>query len=328
VAGITGLGTGVATALTDAANATGGFVTSPVPAANLPTLIGCPYGGTTGGTAAAQTLTVPNIPTTVTQGTCISFTSGFASTGSTTLTVTPTGGSAYSALALDKRTTGGIAVLSSSGDLTNGGVYQAIYDGSEWVLGTTSSTVYTGGSLTALHPLTGNSANQAQANANATINAAGVYKGGNSVLLTADSSGITATTPATATTIFTLPTLTASTNYSIHCSGTTTQATAGGGIGISVTFGTTAPTNAELHATVATGAAVAAFSSSGPITSTTATAIYTGSTGTLTTQLPWYVDGSIEAGATAPASIIIGFFSASASDSVVVKRDSYCTLMP
>ena len=155
-----------------------------------------------------------------------------------------------------------------------------------------------------------------------------LIKTGNTVLLAADSSGITATTAATATTVFTLPGLQASTNYSVHCSGTTTQATAGGGIGLAIQTATTAATNMELHATVATSATAISAQSSGSLSTTTESAIYTGTTGTVTTQLPWEVDGSIEVGATAPASIVIGFFSASASDAVVVKRDSYCTVLP
>jgi len=161
---------------------------------------------------------------------------------------------------------------------------------------------------------------------NLVVNA--LLKTGNTVRIVADSAGITATTPATATAIFALPKLVARTNYSIHCSGTTTQATAGAGIGIAVAFGTTAPTNAELHAQVATGAAATAYQSTGSISTTTATAIYAGTTGTITKQLPWYIDGSIEVGATAPTSIAIGFYSMSSSDSVVVKRDSFCSLMP
>jgi hypothetical protein len=152
----------------------------------------------------------------------------------------------------------------------------------------------------------------------------------NDVILVADTTTITATTAGTATTVFTFPALTVSTNYSIHCSGTTTQATVGGGIGMAVTFATTAPTQAELHALVSTSLtalnAGATQLSTGNISTTTATAIYSSTSGTVTTQLPWSIDGSIEVGATAPSSIVIGFFSASASDAVVVKRDSFCHL--
>lgn len=130
---------------------------------NLASGLGCSYGGTTGGTATAQTLTVPNIPAAATEGTCISFKSGFASTGATTLVVTPTGGSAWAGTpALDKRGTAGILALGASGDMTNGGEYIAIYDSANtaWVLDSTSSTTYTGGALTAGGILTGNANNQ------------------------------------------------------------------------------------------------------------------------------------------------------------------------
>lgn len=155
---------------------------------------------------------------------------------------------------------------------------------------------------------------------------------GNTTQLTVDSGSITATTAATATTVFTLPTFKANAKYSIHCSGTTTQANAGAGIGIAIVFGTTGPTASELHATVATSLtamnAGATQLSSGNVNNTTAAAIYSSTSGTVTTQLPWSVDGSIEVGATPPASSVIGFFTGNASDGVVVKRDSYCTLMP
>jgi hypothetical protein len=164
------------------------------------------------------------------------------------------------------------------------------------------------------------------------VKTSGDLKGGNTVLLTSDIGSITGTTAGGSTTVFTLPALQASTSYSVHCSGTTTQATAGGGIGIAVTFGTNAPTNAELHASVATSLtamnAGATQLTSGNVTSTTATIVYASTSGTVTTQLPFYIDGSIEVGSTAPASIIIGFYSASGSDAVTVKRDSYCTVMP
>lgn len=153
-------------------------------------------------------------------------------------------------------------------------------------------------------------------------------KAGNTVQLTSDTGSITATTATTATTVFTLPTLQASTYYSIHCSGTTTQATAGGGIGIAIQTVTTAATNMEFHAEVATSSTAVKYMSSGSLSTTTETAIYTPVTGTLTTQLPWYVDGSIEVGASAPSSVVVGFYSGSASDAVVVKRDSYCTVLP
>lgn len=296
-------------------------------AADIPTQIGCPSGGTTAGTAAAQTLTVPNIHATATTGDCISFIAGFTGTASTTLTVTPTGGSAWTTVNLYRRIFNGVAALGVADEIASS-PYQAMYDGTEWVLMTTSSTVYNAGTLGSTNCITGNSANNIQANANCKVSAGGVIKTTNSVILTSDTSGITATTPGTATTVFTFPALTISTNYSFHCSGTTTQATAGGGIGIAILTSTTAATQMEAHALVNTSATAINGQSSGNLSTTTESAIYTGVTGTLTTQLPWTIDGSIEVGGTAPATFVIGFFSASASDAVVVKRDSYCSLAP
>jgi hypothetical protein len=192
---------------------------------------------------------------------------------------------------------------------------------------------YTGGLTLNTIPKSGNGTKAIQQNSSivdngTTIKSAESAKFGNSVILTADTSGITATTAATAVTVFTLPTLQINTNYALHCSGTTTQATAGAGIGIAIQTATTAATNMELHALVNTSATAINGQSSGPLSTTTESAVYTGVTGTVTTQLPWSIDGSIEIGATLPTSIVIGFFSISASDAVVVKRDSSCTVLP
>lgn len=159
------------------------------------------------------------------------------------------------------------------------------------------------------------------------INMSGVISAsGNKQILTADSSAISATTPSTATIIANFTGLNANTNYTVHCSGTTIQSTAGAGIGLAVAFLTTAPTNAELHAEVATSATAIAYKSTGSIATTTPTAIYTGSTGTITTQLPWSIDGAFETGATAPANFEIGVYTINSSDTVVAKRDTYCTI--
>jgi hypothetical protein len=149
---------------------------------------------------------------------------------------------------------------------------------------------------------------------------------GPSLIVTADVTGIVATVAANATTIFTFPPLVPLTNYTFHCSGTTVQATAGAGIGIAFGTSGTAATNMEAHATVATSATAINSQSSGSISSLSYTALYTGITGTATTQLPWTINGSIEVGATAPTNFLIGFFTINASDAVTVKRDSYCKL--
>jgi hypothetical protein len=140
-----------------------------VAATAIPNNYACPYGGTTGGTSAAQALTVPNIPTAATDGTCISFQAGFASSAATTLTVTPTGGSAYAAISVAKKLTSAAETTSLSVvDMVAGGKYTAIYDSTNtvWVLQGTSGGVYTAGALTAAGVLSGNSANQLQGTAN------------------------------------------------------------------------------------------------------------------------------------------------------------------
>jgi hypothetical protein len=145
--------------------------------------------------------------------------------------------------------------------------------------------------------------------------------------LAADSSGITAITAGTAVTQFAFATIPRNAVVGFHCSGTTTQATAGAGIGIAIQSSGASPTNLEASATVATAATTTAGGSSGNITTTTYTAVYTGAAGTLTTQLPWTIDGQIETGAT-KATLNIGFFSINAADAVTVKRGSYCALQP
>jgi hypothetical protein len=149
---------------------------------------------------------------------------------------------------------------------------------------------------------------------------------GPSLIVTADVTGITPVLPANATTIFTFPPLVPLTNYTFHCSGTTVQATAGAGIGIAFGTSGTAATNMEAHATVATSATAVSSQSSGSVSGLSYTALYTGITGTATTQLPWTIDGSIEVDDTAPTNFLIGFFTINASDAVTVKRDSYCKL--
>jgi Pectate lyase superfamily protein len=149
---------------------------------------------------------------------------------------------------------------------------------------------------------------------------------GPALILTADSSSITATGPGTADYLFVFPPLVPLTNYTFRCSGTTVQSTSGAGIGIAFGTATTAATNMEAHATVATSPTATASQSSGNQSGTSEYAIYAGSTGTITTQLPFSIDGGIEVGATAPSNFEIGFYTINASDPVVVKRDSSCKL--
>ena len=148
---------------------------------------------------------------------------------------------------------------------------------------------------------------------------------GPSLILAADSSPITAISAANPTNLFTFPALVPNTTYSFRCSGTTTQATGGAGIGIAIgTAGTATPL--EAHATVWTSLTTSVPGTTGNISTTTETAIYTGSAGTVTTQLPWYVEGSISVGSTAPTNVLVGFFTANALDAVTVKANSFCKL--
>lgn len=134
-------------------NGSGGFESdnNPIPAYALDT-----------GAAQAIAITVNGFPAAIQNGLCVVFKTANASGGATTLNVTPSGGSAYGAIALDKKTTSGVAVLAATGDVTSGGIYTACYDGTQWVLGSPSGTVYTAGSLTAAGVLSGNSNNQLQ----------------------------------------------------------------------------------------------------------------------------------------------------------------------
>jgi hypothetical protein len=113
------------------------------------------------GSANTITISVPGIPASLATGICVAFKAANSTTGASVLQVTPTGGTTYGAsIALDKRVTTGVAALGTSGDVVSGGVYQACYDGTEFVLGTTSSTVYSSGALVSGRMLLGNSGNQ------------------------------------------------------------------------------------------------------------------------------------------------------------------------
>lgn len=159
---------------------------------------------------------------------------------------------------------------------------------------------------------------------------AGYALSAQSQTLSADTAGITTITPAGANQTFVLKGFSPNQTYRIHCSGTTTQATAGTGIAIAGVA--TAPVTSlswNLHAMVSTSATATAGGSSGVVTNSgTATQVYLGAAGTLTTELPWTVDGYLTVGANAPTSFIVGFYSTNASNAVVVKQGSYCGIVP
>jgi len=151
---------------------------------------------------------------------------------------------------------------------------------------------------------------------------------GNSVILTSDVVvPTTALGPGTADYIFVLPTpIPPNSKLHFECDGTTTQATSGAGIGIAIGAVANAPMNMEAHAVVAGGTSTNGTNgqSSGNITTATEVAVYTGATGTLNTQLPWELKGTLVTGATSPTSVQIGFFTVNASDAVTVKEGSSC----
>jgi hypothetical protein len=153
-----------------------------------------------------------------------------------------------------------------------------------------------------------------------------IVKGGNTQLLTSNSSGVTATTPGT--TIFTWGALPVSTNFSFHCAGTYSQATAANTVGIAVQGATNAPTRidawGELHTT---NTGTSSQGSLANLTSTTATSVLSGSPGVVSTTYQWTFDGTVQVGASATTLNIL-FYTGSASDAVTVLAGSYCTLMP
>jgi hypothetical protein len=156
--------------------------------------------------------------------------------------------------------------------------------------------------------------------------------GGNTQLLTADSSGITATTAATGTAVFTWGALPVSTNFAFHCSGTYTQATAAGGVSIAIQGATNAPTRIDAWASLdSTNPASTTYTGTKAglydLTTTTATLVAAVTPGAAATQYQWEMHGAIQVGASA-SNLKIIFFSGSSSDSVVIKAGSFCALTP
>jgi hypothetical protein len=155
-------------------------------------------------------------------------------------------------------------------------------------------------------------------------------KMGNTQLLTANATPITATTPGT--TVFTWGALPVSTNYSFHCAILYNQQTAAALDGFSVQGATNAPTRLDAWASMyttdpTTGAVTGSQGSAQNITSTTATSVVTGTPGAITTVYQATLDGTIQVGASA-STLNILMFTGSGSDSVTPQAGSYCTLMP
>ena len=130
--------------------------------------------GADSGTANNIAIAVPSWwPAAPVAGMCIRTKAAASATGATVVVITPSGGSAYASASVVKRTTAGTAALGASGDYVSGGMYELMYDGTNWVVSTTSSDVMCGGALGATNVITGNSNNQITANANLQIAAGG-----------------------------------------------------------------------------------------------------------------------------------------------------------
>jgi hypothetical protein len=156
----------------------------------------------------------------------------------------------------------------------------------------------------------------------------GVVVNSNTVRLTADSSGITATTPGTI--FLTFPTLPASTNLSFRCELLYSQATAVVLDGFSVQGATNAPTRLDAWgsmdvtnptSTTYTGSKGSALN----ITSTTSTPVVSATPGVIGTVYQAELFGTIQVGASVPT-LSVQAFTGNASDAVTVKAGSYCTL--
>lgn len=164
-----------------------------------------------------------------------------------------------------------------------------------------------------------------------TIKSTEVAQFGNTQVLTADATPITATTPGTV--VFTWGALTVSTNRSFHCSILYSQTTAAAaGDGIAVQGATNAPTRLDAWGKIdSTNPASTTYSGSAGsalnITSTTATSVVTVTPGASGTVYQAQVDGTIQVGASA-STLNILMFTGNASDSIVPKAGSYCTLTP
>lgn len=159
---------------------------------------------------------------------------------------------------------------------------------------------------------------------------AGIVHAHNTQLLTADSAGVTATTPGT--TIFTWGPLPASTNFALHCSGTYSQATGTAADGIAIQGATNAPTRIDAWGKMyvsnpASTTVTASLGSLANLTTTTATSVVTATPGATATIYQWELDAAVQVGASA-TTLNVNFFTGSGSDALTVKAGSYCALTP
>jgi hypothetical protein len=118
-------------------------------------------------------------------------------------------------------------------------------------------------------------------------------------------------------------------NYSFHCAGTYSQATANVAVNFGIQAATNNPTNimanGQQQLTVGTPATFSTGTGVTNLSTTTATAIVAGVPGATATGYTFYLDGTLELPASANT-INIMVSTAAGADAVTVKRGSYCTL--
>ena len=150
----------------------------------------------------------------------------------------------------------------------------------------------------------------------------------NPVRLTANSAGITATTPGTV--VFTLPALAGLASQqptSFHCSIMYQQATAAGGVGFAVQGANNAPGRIDAEATIFTSNAGASIQSQiANLTTTTATPFTTATPSAINTTFNAQIDGTIVPNATAINFVTptIYAYTGNASDAVTILAGSQC----
>lgn len=129
---------------------------------------------------------------------------------------------------------------------------------------------------------------------------------------------------------FTFPANTAY-NYPIHCAGTYMQnvATAAVTFGVQLTVAPTTSGFAAIMGTTGTGGATGTSGAFGEnvITTATSAGIVTGTPNAGSTPYAWTLDGFIENPSTTANIFTINVKTATAADTVTVKRDSYCALV-
>lgn len=200
-------------------------------------------------------------------------------------------------------------------------------------VGNPACVLYNGSTFTLINPVQSTGTSKIVLSAGPTISNAtftGTITGSNTVRLTADSSGITATTPGT--TFLTLPTLLPSNNYSFNCELLYSQATAAVLDGLSVQAATNAATRWDAWGTMYTAdpittTVVGSQNNAANVTTTTATPIVSATPAAISTVYQARLSGTIQVGASVPT-VNIAAFTGNASDAITMKAGSFCAVTP